>query len=259
MAVKVDLDLGIHEGWPVRLRGRLPPSALPGKLKGEGMRLLSGRGRLAVFAAVAAGFAAGGIAYASVPDSGTGLIHGCYSQNGALATNGTQLNIIDKASASCNKNQQEITWNQTGPQGVKGDKGDPGTFSGSFASPNGQYSMSVTDNGITLAGPTSSILIGSGGLSMAAGGSHVSIDNAGAVDVKGSSVTVKGNTDVTVEGSTEVHIRGGVVTHVDGGIVELNGCNRHVSGTNDQTVSTYDGGSAVLGFILTGSPSVCAG
>jgi hypothetical protein len=31
---------------------------------------------------------------AAIPDS-NGLIHGCYSANGAKAGNGTQLNILD--------------------------------------------------------------------------------------------------------------------------------------------------------------------
>jgi len=68
---------------------------------------------------------AGGIAYASIPDSG-GVIHACYSPNGAKDTNGAQLNIVDSATASCSRNQAEITWSQTGPQGVKGEKGEMG-------------------------------------------------------------------------------------------------------------------------------------
>ncbi len=58
----------------------------------------------------------GGIAYASIPDS-AGVIHGCYSQNGANGTNGTELNIINSDSASCKGGKTEVTWNQTGPAG----------------------------------------------------------------------------------------------------------------------------------------------
>jgi hypothetical protein len=74
----------------------------------------------------------GSIAWAAIPDA-SGVIHGCYSPNGALATNGTQLNILDGASAACSKGQKEITWNQQGPpgaQGPKGDKGDQGPSDG---------------------------------------------------------------------------------------------------------------------------------
>lgn len=84
----------------------------------------SGRG-LVVAPVLVLAAAAVGIAYASIPDSG-GVIHACYSPNGAKDTNGAQLNIIDSDSASCAKNHQEVTWSQTGPQGDKGDKGDKG-------------------------------------------------------------------------------------------------------------------------------------
>jgi hypothetical protein len=55
------------------------------------------------------------------------MIHGCYSPNGADATNGTQLNIINSDVASCSKNQQPVAWNQTGPQGLQGPPGPPGS------------------------------------------------------------------------------------------------------------------------------------
>jgi hypothetical protein len=42
-----------------------------------------------------------------------------------------------------------------GAQGPSGPSGPAGTFSGSFQSPNGQYSISVTDAGIELRGPGS--------------------------------------------------------------------------------------------------------
>jgi hypothetical protein len=69
---------------------------------------------------VVLGLVGGGLAYANIPDSG-GVIHGCYSPNGANAQNGAQLNIINSDSASCSKGQKEITWNQTGPQGEAGE------------------------------------------------------------------------------------------------------------------------------------------
>jgi hypothetical protein len=71
------------------------------------------------------------VVQASIPD-GTGLIHGCYSANGAEATNGAQLNIIDSPGASCAKGQTAVSWSQTGltgpqgPQGLQGPKGDTG-------------------------------------------------------------------------------------------------------------------------------------
>jgi hypothetical protein len=81
---------------------------------------LSGRIRRLALVVVVLGLVGGGLAYATIPDSG-GVIHGCYSPNGANAPNGAQLNIINSDSASCSKGQKEITWNQTGPQGEAGE------------------------------------------------------------------------------------------------------------------------------------------
>ena len=86
-----------------------------------------GNWRLRVVVGVGALLAAGAIATvvrAGIP-GGDGLIHGCYSGNGATATNGTQLNVVDSGS-SCAKGQTEISWNQTGPQGPAGAAGAAG-------------------------------------------------------------------------------------------------------------------------------------
>ena len=50
----------------------------------------------------------------------------------------------------------------TGPQGPAGPQGPPGSgssFDGSFTSPNGLYSLSITDSGITLDGPGGRVVI----------------------------------------------------------------------------------------------------
>ena len=82
------------------------------------MQILTTR-PLAVALVVAVAVAAGGIAYASVPDSG-GAIHGCYSANAATKTNGSQLNIVDSDVAGCGRGQTAITWSETGPPGQNG-------------------------------------------------------------------------------------------------------------------------------------------
>ena len=68
---------------------------------------------------------AGGIAYATIPDS-SGMIHGCYSPNGAKAKGGTQLYIIDSDQATCSNGQQPIPWGQQGPSGQTGPTGPQG-------------------------------------------------------------------------------------------------------------------------------------
>src|SRR5436190_17444062 len=79
------------------------------------------RHSIAVVASVAA-LTVAGVSYASIPDS-NGVIHGCYSPSGASMTNGTALNIVDSANASCGKKMESISWNQTGPPGPAGISG----------------------------------------------------------------------------------------------------------------------------------------
>jgi hypothetical protein len=65
----------------------------------------SGRVRLAAVVVVVLALAAGGIAYASIPDS-NGLIHGCYQK-----ING-QLRVIDAdAGGTCSGSESPLAWN----------------------------------------------------------------------------------------------------------------------------------------------------
>ena len=73
------------------------------------------------------------------------------------------------------ENETALDWSV---QGVKGDKGDPGlpgakgdpgppgTFTGTFTSPNQDYSLTVTDNGIELLGPSSLVRLGATSLDL---------------------------------------------------------------------------------------------
>jgi len=64
--------------------------------------------------------ALGGVAYATIPDSG-GVIHGCY-----LKANGS-LRVIDpSAGEKCTKREAAIQWSQTGPKGPPGSTGATG-------------------------------------------------------------------------------------------------------------------------------------
>lgn len=72
---------------------------------------------------VAAGLSAvGAVAAASIPDA-SNTIHGCYLNTGG------NLRVIDTSApgAGCDgAGETALTWNQTGPQGPAGPKGDPG-------------------------------------------------------------------------------------------------------------------------------------
>jgi Collagen triple helix repeat (20 copies) len=128
------------------------------------------RARWFALAAVVVGLLVGGIAYASIPDSG-GVIHGCYLSNG-------NLRVIDSPSTTCKSNETPLDWNAqgaagatgpqgpvgaTGPQGPTGDpgavgatgpqgpKGDTGTTGPAGT---GALWANVRSTGATLAGST---------------------------------------------------------------------------------------------------------
>lgn len=84
--------------------------------------------------------AAGTAAYAALGDE---RVTACYAaKTGALYVVGR-----DGAPARCATGDAPIDWSVQGPQGPAG------VFSGTFKSPNGAYSLSVTDAGIVLAAP----------------------------------------------------------------------------------------------------------
>lgn len=62
---------------------------------------------------------AGGIAYATIPDS-SGTIHGCYSKS-----TGT-LRVIDSSVTNCDAKETSLNWNIQGPQGPQGPTGPQG-------------------------------------------------------------------------------------------------------------------------------------
>ena len=71
----------------------------------------------------------------------------------------------------------------SGPQGASGPSGPAGTFAGSFKSPNGLYSLDITDAGILLKGPGGSVKIEAGTLILQ--GSGLAQLNAPIVSVNG--------------------------------------------------------------------------
>jgi hypothetical protein len=85
----------------------------------------SRRRRLAVTAVGLVTLVFAGVALATIPDGG-GVINGCYAKKDG------SLRVIDTSVAQCKGGEAPLTWNQTGPQGPKGDpgpqgsKGDPG-------------------------------------------------------------------------------------------------------------------------------------
>jgi hypothetical protein len=81
--------------------------------------------------AIVGALLAGGIAYATIPDS-SGVIHACYHVNaqGTVDASGA-LRVIDPSStnkdgSACKHDEKALDFNQTGPQGAQGPQGPQG-------------------------------------------------------------------------------------------------------------------------------------
>jgi hypothetical protein len=108
-----------------------------------------------VLGAALAGAAFGGkAAYAAL--TGEDVIRACYKGNGVLYVVGAV-----GVPATCGVGDVPLSW---GMQGPKGDTGPEGVFTGRYRSPNGQYSLDVTDVGIKLVGPGGRVEIGNHGV-----------------------------------------------------------------------------------------------
>jgi hypothetical protein len=117
---------------------------------------IPGRKRIAALAVAAAGvLVAGGVAYATIPDT-NGVIHGCY------ATKDGSLRVIDTAAGqNCGPKETALDWSQTGPQGPIGPAGAAGpqgpTGPAGAAGPQGptgpaglSHAYSYESSGVTL-------------------------------------------------------------------------------------------------------------
>ena len=92
----------------------------------RGLRIQRRQRRLglgAVIGALAGVLVVSGIAYAAVPDSGTGAFHGCVSKATGI------LRVIDPATGQqCPTRETAITWNQKGVSGPAGAPGPAGAI-----------------------------------------------------------------------------------------------------------------------------------
>src|SRR5262249_11915028 len=94
---------------------------LPSRGKDTAMKGKLVRPAVVALAIVGALAAAGGIAYATIPDA-SGVIHACYNKTGQ----GT-LRVLDTDKAqTCSNSEASLSWSQTGPQGVQGLTGPTG-------------------------------------------------------------------------------------------------------------------------------------
>ena len=132
----------------------------------------------------------------------------------------------------------------SGSDGAPGADGEP--FSGTFTSPNGQYSISVADTGITLKRTTP------GGASIALHDDDITVKSSQTVNVEaGTDLKLKGSVSALVEGGGFATVKAGALTAVSGGLVTINGPGCRPAARLNDTVTS--------GLITTGSATVCIG
>jgi len=208
------------------------------------------RSRRTVVAGVVTFAVAGGIAFASIPDS-AGVIHGCYRSAAGDAQG--QLRVVDDP-ARCRGNETPIQWSEQGvagppgpqgPPGEDGEDGEDGTFSGTFTSPNGLYSLSVTDTGIVLASPDSSIRV---------------TDSAIRVETMGPDlIELRGANQVKVESGAAFELRAGLTASLQSGAgFAVRGSRVDINGVGCRPAARV-GDAVAGGSIVSGSATVCIG
>ncbi len=90
--------------------------------------------------------------------------------------------------------------------GLNGQDGADGeSFSGTFTSPNGQYSINVTDTGVTIASPDSSIVVSGGEIRVE------TLSSDGIVVRSATSLDLRAGTTGRLESTATMTIRGSVV------------------------------------------------
>src|SRR5262249_8112202 len=134
---------------------------------------------------VGVGVAVGGVAYASIPDSG-GVIHACYKKNGNHS-----LRVIDSSSSkeACQASEKPLDWSQTGPTGAAGPSGLSGLQTVSIASVNNSVS------------PKEAALVCPGGKMAVAGGAAITGGSVVAGTDLAATVALKASRPITLAGA----------------------------------------------------------
>jgi hypothetical protein len=141
-------------------------------------------------------------------------------------------------------------WPVTGTSLV-GPTGPAGTFSGQLTSPDGRYSLSITDGGIVLSGPAGSATINAAGITVA---------STGTVKVTGGELQLKGLAQIQAQSGSALSLtaggildlNGNAVTQIHGENILLNGGCAAMARVGD----TVFGPGGTVATIQTGSPSV---
>jgi hypothetical protein len=150
-------------------------------------------------------------------------------------------------------------------------------FSGTFTSPNGQYSISVTDTGITIKehlGPVITLtgsdlkLSSTDTAEIQTGGDFNVRAGADALVQSGSNLTLKSGGDATLQGGADLTVNGGssVTVKTDGtatvsgtGLLALTGGFMTLNGASMCFPAARVGDGVTAGTISSGSNTVCIG
>ena len=189
--------------------------------------------------------------------NGTNGVDGKDGAAGADGKDGVSPTIADlgPGNGHCDHGGASIT-DATGKtiyicNGAPGAKGDPGSpFSGSFTSPNGQYSLNVSDTGVTIAhGPTKIELVGD----------DVTIRSNRNTSIQtGDNLTLKASSNFSLEGSATGSVKAGSILDLTGALVDINGSScLPAARIGDQVTGIAN--PVLNGQIATGSLTVCIG
>jgi hypothetical protein len=122
--------------------------------------------------------------------------------------------------------------------GQNGKDGQP--FAGTFTSPNGEFSLSVADDGVQIVGPDSKISLPSSG--------GVTVTSAGPVSVIGNQLhTVANDESISIHGNRSESVGGDASTAVGGNRVETIGKSDAVSVGGSRTESVGAAESIAVG------------
>jgi hypothetical protein len=170
-------------------------------------------------------------------------------QPGQVVSYGNSSYVAESATAGETPNPKEGPWALMAAQGAAGAQGPAGTFSGTLQSPDGKYTLSVTNAGIVATGPNGQFTLDNGGVVLKSGTTLV-LDAGTNLDLKAANLDLKATASATIRGSiTHIGCTGGVPAARVGSQVQVNG----------NVAVGADGGSFPVistGAVLQGSPTI---
>jgi hypothetical protein len=204
--------------------------------------------------------------------SSSNQINACYKpSNGSIY-------IVGQGSkqCACQPHDVPISWNvrgpagppgppgSAGPQGARGPAGaagPAGTFTGHFTSPSGLFSIQVSDTGIELKGPASSITLDATSLQVKGPASSIKLKSpSGLVLEDAASIELRAGAEIRIDSGADIMVDSGGNTQMRGTQVLINaGQNPAPAARAGDPIQGAANGPSVTGTVLSGSSSVFIG